>query len=89
MKIDKKTRDKLWWMCHEKFGSFSRGRHDVIETWLEYLKTHGIQVRKSRESFYKCESEEVILLSGFYPRRSYKIGIPYELAEKILVLGMP
>ena len=91
MKIDKKTRDKLWWMCHEKFGSLSgvKGRHDVIETWLEYLKTHGIQVRKSRESFYKCESEDMILFSGFYPRRSYKIGIPYELAEKILVLGMP
>jgi hypothetical protein len=89
MKIDKKTRDKLWWMCHEKFGSFSRVRGDVIETWLEYLKTHRIQVRKSRESFYKCESEDMILFSGFYPRRSYKIGIPYELAEKILVLGMP
>jgi hypothetical protein len=87
MKIDKKTRDKLWWMCHEKFGSFSRVRGDVIETWLEYLKTHGIQVRKSRESFYK--SEDLISFSGFYPRRSYKIGIPYELAEKILVLGMP
>ena len=89
MKIDKETKDKLWWICHHKFGSLATGRRDVIEIWLAYLKTHGIQVRKSREYFYKFESEDMILFSGFYPRRSYKIGIPYELAEKILVLGMP
>ena len=55
------------------------------ELWLAYLESAGIQVRKSRDCFFK--SEDVVVLTGFSPRRSYKIGIPFDLAEKILVLG--
>jgi len=90
MNIDKKTKDKLWRLAAEKFVSLSEanGKRDVIEIWLAYLKTHGIQVRRSRDSFFYFDSADMIFLSGFYPRRSYKIGIPCELAEKILVLGM-
>ncbi len=101
MKLDDKTVNKLWWMCHRKFDTIlpPRGKCRLlgdllgpkaykkkkIELWLAYLESNGIQVRRSRECFYRFE--DVVVLSGFSPRRTYKIGIPVDMVEKILVLG--
>jgi hypothetical protein len=95
MKLDDKTVNKLWWMCHRKFDTILPPREEKrsqkaykkkkIELWLTYLESAGIQVRRSRECFFRFE--DVVVLSGFNPRRTYKIGIPFEMAEKILVLG--
>ena len=60
-------------------------RRKRTELWLTYLASAGIQVRRSRECFFKFE--DVVVLTGFRPRKTYKIGIPFDLAEKILVLG--
>jgi hypothetical protein len=93
--LTKKSVDKLWWMCNRKFDSIRPPAEERrnprsykkkrVNLWLEYLESNGIQVRRSRECFYGFE--EVVVLSGFYPRTTYKIGIPYEMAEKTLVLG--
>ncbi|NDD54239.1 hypothetical protein EBZ39_10250 [bacterium] len=101
--LTKKSVDKLWWMCNRKFEailpeinekwdpSFTKKvgpkyyKKKKIEAWLSYLEATGIQVRRSRECFFRFE--DVVVLSGFNPRRTYKIGIPYEMAERILVLG--
>jgi hypothetical protein len=93
--LTKKSVDKLWWICDSKFRTLLPSREEKhspktyrkkrIELWLGYLESNGIQVRRSREYFYRFE--ELVVLSGFSPRRSYKIGIPYDLAEKIFVLG--
>jgi hypothetical protein len=92
--LTKKSVDKLWWMCNKKFGTIMPSRENQglkaykkkkIDLWLSYLESVGIQVRRSRECFFRFE--DVVVLSGFNPRRTYKIGIPFEMAEKILVLG--
>lgn len=98
--LTKQSVDKLWWMCNRKFStilekvkwdnfnkkvSSKAYKKKKIETWLSYLESVGIQVRRSRECFFRFE--EVVVLSGFNPRRTYKIGIPYDMAERILVLG--
>jgi hypothetical protein len=95
VKLDQQTVNKLWWMCHRKFDTLLPPREERhspktykkkrIELWLAYLESVGIQVRRSRECFFRFE--EVVVLSGFSPRRTYKIGITQEMAEKILVLG--
>ena len=95
MKLDQQIVNKLWWMCHRKFDTILPSREEKlgpkaykkkkIELWLAYLESVGIQVRRSRECFFRFE--EVVVLSGFNPRRTYKIGIPQEMVEKILVLG--
>ena len=93
MEFDKKTLRRLCFLCESKFkdilpptnfrgGDFKRKRAEI---WLAYLESAVIQVRKSRDCFFKFE--DVVVLTGFSPRRSYKIGIPFDLAEKILVLG--
>lgn len=92
--LTKKSVDKLWWMCNRKFEAILPPRENQgpkahkkkkIEVWLSYLEATGIQVRRSRECFFRFE--DVVVLSGFNPRRTYKIGIPYDMAERILVLG--
>jgi hypothetical protein len=93
--LTKKSVDKLWWMCDERFRTLLPPREEKhsprtykkkrIDLWLSYLETVGFQVRRSRECFFRFE--DVVVLSGFNPRRTYKIGIPFEMAEKILVLG--
>lgn len=87
----------LWWMCEKKFSTIllpnripdgedrKAYKKKRIQLWLAYLESAGIKVRRSRECFFKWE--DVVVLSGFNPRRTYKIGIPIEMAEKILVLG--
>ena len=60
-------------------------RRKRTELWLAYLESAGIKVRKSRECFFKFH--DVVVFTGFRPRKTYKIGIPFDLAEKILVLG--
>lgn len=92
MKLDL---DLIWWMCEKKFSTIlppielrrnpKKYRKTRAELWLAYLESVGIKVRRSRENFYRFE--ELVVLSGFSPRRTYKIGITYEMAEKILVLG--
>lgn len=93
--LTKQSVDKLWWICDKKFRTLLPPREEKhsprtykkkrIELWLEYLESNGIQVRRSKECFYRFE--DVVVLSGFNPRRSYKIGFSYEIAEKILILG--
>ena len=89
MDIDKKIVNKLWWICYRKFDTLgTKGcKRERTKVWLHYLETHGIQVRNSRENFFAWE--DLVLFTGFPPRKSYKIGITREMAEKILVLGMP
>lgn len=95
MKLEQETVTKLWLMCNRKFSSILPSREEKhsprtyrkrrVELWLSYLESNGIQVRRSRECFFRFE--EVVVLSGFNPRRTYKIGFTREMVEKILVLG--
>jgi len=97
MEFDKKTLRRLCFLCYSKFNRIlptiedcpRRAGRDFnkkrTELWLAYLESAGIQMRRSRECFFKFE--DVVVLTGFSPRRSYKIGIPFDMAEKILVLG--
>lgn len=95
MKLDQQIVNKLWWMCHRKFETILPPKEEKrspkaykkkkIELWLAYLESVGIKVRRSRECFFRFE--DVVVLSGFNPRRTYKIGIPVDMVEKILVLG--
>ena len=89
MKWNKKNSDKLWWIFYYKMASLNPQKRwkDKSSTndWLNFLSSRNIHVRKSRECFFGFE--EVIVLGGFPIRPSYKIGVPYDLAEKILVLG--
>jgi len=88
-KWDRAHVQKIWSLLWKKQDEFavrnSHRKKEVVERWESYLKENGFLVRKSRECFFNFE--EVLVLSNFRIRKTWKIGIPYELADKILVLG--
>ena len=69
--------------CNGRQASFKS--KPVIERWEAYMKENGFLVRKSRECFYTGDG--VIVFGYFRIRRTWKIGVPYELADRILILG--
>ena len=69
--------------CNGRQASFKS--KPVIERWETYMKENGFLVRKSRECFYTGDG--VIVFGYFRIRRTWKIGVPYELADRILILG--
>jgi len=89
-KWDRATVHKIWSLLWKKQDELNPRRlswknKEVIERWESYLEQNGFLIRKSRDCFYGFE--DVLVLVGFRIRKTWKIGIPYDLADKILVLG--